>query len=147
MGRRNFLLSSAAFVSALAARAQTGSSKLIVEVSYTGSGTVNESHKIHVVLWDTPGFVNANDPAMPIAIEAIASKSAPAQFDGVQKNPVYVSMVYDPAGRWDAASAPPSGSSLGLYATTEPGTPAPVQLQPGKTTKITATFDDSFKMQ
>jgi hypothetical protein len=55
-------------------------------------------------------------------------------------------MVYDPSGKWDAASPPPSGSSLGFYAT-DPGKPAPVTVEPGKTTKISATFDDSFKMK
>jgi hypothetical protein len=144
MNRRNFLLFGMAFVCALAAQGQ--SAKLTVEVSYTGSGTVNESHKVYVVLWDTPDFMNDGSTSMPIAIKAVTSKSAAAQFDDVQKNPVFVSMVYDPAGKWEATSAPPAGSSLGLYAK-EPGTPAPIQLQPGKTTTISATFDDSFKMK
>jgi hypothetical protein len=145
MTRRTFVLSGAALVSALAAQAQTGSSKLIVQVSYTGSGKVDESHKVYVVLWDDPDFVKGS-AAMPIAAKSVTSKSAAAEFDNVEKNPVYVSMVYDPTGKWDAMSPPPTGSSLGLYGK-EPGTPAPIQLQPGKTTTITATFDDSFKMQ
>ena len=114
MNRRNFLLFGMAFMFALAAQAQ--SSKLAVEVSYTGSGAVNESHKLYVVLWDTPDFVKSSSAIEPIAIKAVTSKSAAAQFDEVQKNPVYVSMVYDPAGKWDATSAPPAGASLGLYA-------------------------------
>jgi hypothetical protein len=142
---RTFVLFSAVLVSALAVHSQTGSSKLTVRVSYTGSGPVDESHKVHVVLWDTPDFVKGS-AAMPIAIKTITSKSATAEFDNVERNPVYVSMVYDPAGKWDAMSPPPSGSSLGLYAK-EPGTPDPIQLQPGKTTTITAKFDDSSKMQ
>jgi hypothetical protein len=148
MDRRNFLLAgTAAFVFALAAGAQTENSKLIVQVSYTGSGTVDESHKVYVALWDTPDFMkDSGSGIMPIDIKAVTSKSAAAQFDDVKKNPVYVSMVYDPTGKWEATSAPPAGSSLGLYAK-EPGTPAPIQLQPGKTTNISATFDDSFKMK
>ena len=146
MERRTFLLSGMALASALAARAQGKGSKLTVQVSYTGSGTVDASHKVFVVLWDTPDFVKENASGAPIAIKAATSKSAEAQFDDVQKNPVYVSMVYDPDGKWEATSAPPSGASLGLYAQ-EPGTPTPIQLQPGKTTKISATFDDSFKMK
>jgi hypothetical protein len=59
MKRRFFVLSGAALVSALAAYAQTGSPKLIVQVSYTGSGKVDESHKIYVALWDNPDFTNA----------------------------------------------------------------------------------------
>jgi hypothetical protein len=145
MTRRTFVLSGAALVSALAAQAQTGSSKLIVQVSYTGSGKVDESHKVYVVLWDDPDFVKGS-AAMPIAAKSVTSKSAAAEFDNVEKNPVYVSMVYDPTGKWDAMSPPPTGSSLGLYGK-EPGTPAPIQLQPGKTTTITPKFDDSSKMQ
>jgi uncharacterized protein (DUF2141 family) len=146
MDRRTFLLSGTALVSALASRAQNQGSKLTVQVTYTGSGTVDESHKVYVALWDTPDFMKDNDSSQPIALQGITSKSAVAQFDDIQKNPVYVSMVYDPAGKWEATSAPPAGSSLGLYAN-EPGTPTPIQLQPGKTTKISAKFDDSFKMK
>ena len=143
---RTFVLFGAALVFALAAHAQTGSSKLTVQVSYTGSGKVDESHKVYVVLWGDPDFVKGGSTAMPIAAKSVTSKSAAAEFDNVEKNPVYVSMVYDPTGKWDAMSHPPTGSSLGLYAR-EPGTPAPIQLQPGKTTTISATFDDSNKMQ
>jgi hypothetical protein len=147
MDKRKFLFGgTAALVFALAAGAQTESSKLIVQVTYTGSGTVDESHKVYVALWDTPDFMKDGSAAMPIDIKAVTSKSAPAQFDDIKKNPVYVSMVYDPTGKWEATSAPPAGSSLGLYAK-EPGTPAPIQLGPGKTTNISATFDDSFKMK
>ena len=95
MDRRNFLLAgTAAFVFALAAGAQTENSKLIVQVSYTGSGTVDESHKVYVALWDTPDFMkDSGSGIMPIDIKAVTSKSAAAQFDDVKKNPVYVSMV------------------------------------------------------
>jgi hypothetical protein len=146
MDRRNFLLSGPALASALVARAQTESSKLEVQVTYGGSGTVDEMHKIYVVLWDKPDFVSGNTSTEPIGVKPIVSKSATAQFDDIKKSPVYISMVFDPTGKWDATAPPGPGSSLGLYAT-EPGTPAPVQLQPGKSTRIAATFDDSFKMQ
>jgi hypothetical protein len=147
MDRRDFLLSGTVLVSALAVHAQTKSAKLIVQVIYTGPGTVDESHKVYVVLWDTPDFVKENTSGIqPLAVKAVVSKSAVAQFDDVQKNPAYISMVYDPAGKWEGTTAPPVGSALGFYKK-EPGTPAPIQLQPGKPTKISATFDDSFKMK
>jgi hypothetical protein len=60
MNRRNFLLFGMAFMFALKAQ-QAQSSKLTVQVSYTGSGTVNESHKVYVVLWDTPDFVKTSE--------------------------------------------------------------------------------------
>jgi hypothetical protein len=146
MERRSFLIAGTVFLSVLAASGQTESSKLEVQVSYTGSGTVDESHKVYVVLWDTPDFMKGDSGSMPISIKGVTSKTDTAQFSDIPKGPVYVSMVYDPTGQWDAASAPPTGSSLGVYAK-EPGTPAPIELEPGKTTKISATFDDSFKMQ
>jgi hypothetical protein len=146
MDRRNFLLSGTVFVTALTAPAQDQSAKLEVQVSYTGSGTVDESRKVYVVLWDNPNFVTEEAGAPPIGLKGVSSKSASVPFDDVQVNPVYVSMVYDPSGKWDAQSPPPSGSPLGFYAT-EPGKPAPVKLEAGKTTKIPATFDDSFKMK
>jgi len=147
MDRRNFLLSGTVLVTALTARAQDKSAnRLEVQVSYTGSGPVDKSHKVYVVLWDNPNFVTEEAGAPPIGLQGVSSKSASVQFDDVQTNPVYVSMVYDPSGTWDAASPPPSGSSLGFYAT-ESGKPAPVKLEAGKIIKISAPFDDSFKMK
>ena len=145
MDRRNFILGGSIFVSAIAAVAQQESSKLDVQVSYSGSGVVDESHKVFVVLWDTPDFAKGDVGTPPIGVEAVTSKSGVAHFDNLQKSPVYVSMVYDPSGKWDAMSPPPSGSSIGLYST-EPGTPAPVKLEPGKAAKVVASFDDSLKI-
>jgi hypothetical protein len=145
MDRRDFLLSGTIFIFTLTAGAQDKNSKLEVQVSYTGSGTVDESHKVYVVLWDNPNFITEEAGAPPIELKAVASKSAAVQFSDIPASPVYVSMVYDPTGKWDATSPPPSGSSLGFYAI-EPGKPAPIPMEPGKTAKISASFDDSFKM-
>ena len=82
----------------------------------------------------------------PVGIKSITSKVGSVEFDGIQKSPAYVSFVYDPTGKWDAASAPPAGASLGLYMK-DPGAPAPITLEAGKTTKIETEFDDSFKMK
>jgi hypothetical protein len=147
MDRRYFLLAGTVLVTVLTARSQDkNANHLEVQVSYTGSGAVDKSHKVYVVLWDNPNFVTEEAGAPPIGLQGVSSKSASVQFDDVQTNPVYVSMVYDPSGKWDAASPPPSGSSLGFYAT-EPGKPAPIKLEAAKTTKIAAPFDDSFKMK
>lgn len=144
MKRRDFLIFGTALLPALAAKAQD--LKLIVKVTYTGSGTVDESHKIFIALWDTPDFVKEGSQMAPVGIKSVASKVGSVEFDDIQKSPAYVSLVYDPTGKWDAASAPPTGSSLGLYMK-DPGTPAPITLEAGKTTKIEVEFDDSFKMK
>jgi hypothetical protein len=148
MKRYLFAVSAALFLSSLAASAQTEAahrgSTLQVQVKYTGSGTVDQAHKIYVALWDSPDFVKSASGVEPFAVAPLASKSGTVKFQDVAKNPVYVSMAYDPTGKWDAKEEPPAGASLGLYGTT-PGVPAPVQLDPGKTTKISAHLDDSFK--
>jgi hypothetical protein len=144
--RRSFIYSGFLFPSmAAVTRAfTTKRSTLQVHVSYAGSGTVDDAHKLYVALWDTPDFVKDASGTMPIALKFVTAKSGVVEFADLDKNPVYVSMAFDPTGKWDAQSELPSGTSLGLYST-EPGVPAPVQLGQGKTTKIEATLDDSYK--
>ena len=144
MHRRRFLLTGTALLPVLVINAESQGTTLLVHLTYTGSGTVDRSHKIYVVLWDSPDF-RKQSGMQPLAVMPVTSKSGVARFDGVQKNPVYVSVAYDPRGAWDAKSEPPTGASLGLYAK-ERGVPAPVQLQPGKPNTISITLDDSFKM-
>jgi hypothetical protein len=123
----------------------TAGSKLEVHVNYSGTGTVDEKHKIYVALWDSLDFVKGGE-AMPLATDSTSSKDGTVTFESVTKTPVYVSTAYDPSGEWDAHSAPPDGTSVGLYSKT-PGQPEPVDLKPGKTTKIELSFDDSVKMK
>ena len=145
--RRSFIASGflVSFLSAATKATAAKGSTLQVNVTYTGAGTVDDAHKLYVALWDTPDFVkDGASGTTPIAMKFVTSKSAVAEFTDVDKSPVYVSMAFDPTGKWDAQSDPPSGTSLGLYST-EPGVPAPIQLDPGKTTKISATLDESYK--
>ena len=117
---------------------------LKVKLHYTGSGAIDEKHKIHVFLFDSPAFMQGD--AMPIAMQSATSKNDTVTFSAVEKSPVYVTAVYDPAGSYDGQSGPPpSGSSLGLYSKT-PGQPAPVNLDEGKTVEIEIAFDDTSKM-
>jgi hypothetical protein len=145
MKRRSFLLCVIMLLPLVGVFAQTPKPTILeVHVTYTGAGTVDESHKLFVTLWDTPDFAKQDAAGIaPIATMPITSKSGTATFADIQKNPVYVSLGYDPTGKWDAQSEPPSGTSLGLYST-EPGVPAPLPLEPGKTTKVSATLDDSY---
>jgi hypothetical protein len=151
MERRLFAISTAALMALLATPLNAPSQEthasytLQVRVNYTGSGTVDEQHKIYIVLWDSPDFTKGEN-MMPAAIQSTSMKHGTVTFDAIAKSPTYVSSVYDPTGQWDAQSAPPEGSSLGLYSKT-PGTPEPIQLQQGKTTTIDLTFDDSVKMR
>ena len=144
MNRRGFVFS----VLAATLAAQTSGSTLEVEVNYTGSGTVDASHKIVVDLWDTPDFPKDSNTTPPIDAKTMSSKSGKVTFDSVQKSPVYVSLGYDPTGKWDGQSGPPpTGTSLALYSKDDPGTPSPIELKPGKTTKISVSLDDSYQMK
>jgi hypothetical protein len=112
-----------------------------VDVTYTGSGTVNASHKIYVALWNSSDM--SGGP--PAAVLSLDSKRGTVTFSDVQTVPAYVSVAYDPTGSWDAQSPPPSGSSLGMYSK-KPPTPAPIDVAPGKTVKVSVTFNDSVKV-
>jgi hypothetical protein len=120
--------------------AQTGRT-IQVDIAYTGSGTVNPSHKIYVALWDSADL--SGGP--PVAVKSLDSKSGTVTFTDVQKVPAYVSAAYDPTGKWDAQSPPPSGSSVGMYSTNPP-TPTAIEVEQGKTVKVKMAFDDSNKV-
>jgi hypothetical protein len=118
---------------------------LKIKLSYTGSGPVDEKHKILVFLFDTPDFVKGD--AMPLgASQQAAAKTTTVTFTDLTVSPVYAAAVYDPTGGYDGQSGPPpSGSSLGMYAKT-PGTPEPIKIDPGKAAEIDLSFDDTVKM-
>lgn len=123
--------------------AQTGGDKrtIQVDVTYTGAGTVDANHKIYVALWDSTDL--SSGP--PAAVQSLASKRGSVTFSNVQKVPAYTSLAYDPTGVWDAQTPPPSGASLGMYGKNPP-TPDPIDVAPGKTTKVAISFNDSVKV-
>ncbi len=118
---------------------------LTVNSHYTGAGTVNDSHLIYISIWDTPNFAQPGGNSPPLDTKSVSSKNGSGTFTDVTASPVYVSAAYDPKGEWDAHSAPPSGSSLGLYSK-EPGNPAPVDVKSGHPATVHLSFDDSYKM-
>ena len=125
------------------ALAQTSANKrtIQVDINYTGSGTVNATHKIYVALWDSLDM--SSGP--PVAVLSVSSKKGAVTFSDVQRVPAYVSTAFDPTGAWDAQSPPPSGASLGMYSKNPPK-PEPIDVAPGKTVKVAITFDDSAKV-
>jgi hypothetical protein len=124
--------------------AQDKTRTLKVNLHYTGSGTVDDKHKICVFLFDSPDFAQGN--AMPVGMQMTASKDGNVTFADVSKSPAYIAAVYDPTGAYDGQSGPPpSGSSLGMY-TKEPPAPGPIEIAEGKTVEVDVTFDDTAKM-
>jgi hypothetical protein len=142
--RRLFSICGALLLAAWITSAQQGLT-LQVQLHYTGSGTVDETHKIFVALWDSANFTD-DGGGPPIAVQSATSKNGTVTFSDIQKAPVYVSAAYDPTGKWDAQSPPPSGSSLGMYTKTPPK-PEPINITPGKAAKVTISFDDSNKVK
>jgi hypothetical protein len=139
-----FVVGLLAFAGITAAQTKTERS-LNVKLNYTGAGKVDDKHPIFVFLFDTPEFMQGN--AMPIGSQSATAKDGAVAFTGVSAQTVYAVAAYDPNGAYDGMSGPPpAGSSLGLYST-EPGKPAPIALDAGKTAQITLPFDDSHKMQ
>ena len=86
---------------------------LKVKLNYTGSGTVDDKHKIQVFMFDTPDFTQGN--AMPTGMQNTSAKDGSVTFSDIAGSPVYVVAVYAPTGGYDGQSGPPpSGSSLGM---------------------------------
>lgn len=125
--------------SALIAPAQQ-SMTLQVQLHYTGSGTVDATHKIFVALWSSADF----NTGPPTDVKSATSKNGLVTFSDVKSAPVYVSSGYDPTGHWDASGPPPSGASLGMYSKAPPK-PDPITVTPGKAAKITISFGDTVK--
>ncbi len=131
---------------ALPQQAQEKGGTVRVQINYTGTGTVDESHKIFVALWGSPDFAQPNANVMPLAVKNVTSKNGIVSFSDIQKTPAYVSAAYDPTGKWDGQSGPPpTGTSLGMYSKAPPQ-PAAIDVAPGKSAKVTITFDDRQKM-
>ena len=137
--KRLFAICGALILGAFLTPAQQGRT-LQVQIHYTGSGTVDATHKIFVALWDSPDLTGGP----PTAVQSTTSKNGSVTFSDIQKSPVYVSAAYDPSGQWDASAPPPPGSSLGMFSTAPPK-PDAVNVTPGKVAKVTITFDDTNK--
>lgn len=116
---------------------------LQVKLNYTGAGKVDDAHKIFLFVFDSPDFIQGN--GMPIANQTANAKDQAITFSGLSASTVYLVATYDPKGEYDGMSAPPSGASIGLYAK-EPGKPAPIAMEAGKTAHIDLPFDDTIKM-
>ncbi|MGI8743142.1 MAG: hypothetical protein ACR2NN_11350 [Bryobacteraceae bacterium] len=145
MSKRLYVMCGVLLLGSWIASSQQGRS-VQVQLNYTGSGSVDETHKIFVALWDSPGFTEGTATAPPIAVQSATSKNGTVTFSDVQKVPAYVSAAYDPTGHWDGQSGPPpSGASLGMY-TKAPPKPEPIDMSPRKSVKVTITFDDTVKV-
>jgi hypothetical protein len=132
----------AILVTSAAAQTTAGKRTIQVDVNYTGAGHVDATHRIYVALWDSPDLQNGT----PVAVESLDSKKGTVTFADVKTVPAYVSLAFDPTGNWTAQSAPPKGSSLGMYSK-DHSKPEAIDVAAGKTVKVSITFDDSVPVR
>lgn len=118
---------------------------LDVKVKYTGQGTVDESHAIHVFLFDTP---NIQAGSMPIGYVRVNANGEAAKFSALTATPVYIAVAYDEAGGYDPniVGAPPSGTPVAVYSTDATGAPSGIDLESGKENQVEIEFSDAVRM-
>ena len=110
-----------------------------VTVNYKGKGTVDAKHRVWVWLFASPDI---GPGSMPIAELSIEANGTLATFDGIDAERVWIAAAYDESGSMSGNAPPPSGSPVGVFASTEG---APKSVAPGEPA-VVLTFDDSFRM-
>lgn len=119
--------------------ADSQNSSVRVTVKYTGKGAVDETHPLWLWLFDTPEI---GPGSMPIAVLSVGKNGDTATFESVAAAKVWIAAAYDVNGTMSASAPPPSGTPVGVYASS---TGAPEGVKPGDTPAI-LTFDDSFRI-
>ena len=75
---------------------KTAHRTLKVKLRHTGSGTIDEKHKILVFLFDSPAFIERD--VMPLAMRSATSKNETVTFADAAKSPGYIGAIYDTTG-------------------------------------------------
>lgn len=126
--------------------AQTSTTKsLEVTITYEGAGEVDETHRIHVFVFDTP----PSPDGLPVGMSSLGENGGSLTFSALYSSPVYVAVVYDDVGGYDPnyVGPPQASAPIGMYADAETGEPAPIELSEEETTAIEIVFDDSVRMR
>lgn len=118
---------------------RTAAGSVNVTVNYKGSGTVDGSHRVWVWLFDSPDI---GPGSMPIAELSVDKNGAAATFE-VGVDQVWIAVAFDEKGVMSGSAPPPSGSPIGIYASSSG---APEAVMPGAKGAVTVTFDDSQRM-
>ena len=115
---------------------------LNVTVNYTGDGQVGDNNLVFLTLWDTPNM----QAAAPIAGQAAATNGAVVSFENVTASPVYLTALYDGQGGWTGTTAPPSGTTVGIYGMDASGTPSGIEIGDGQSVDVEFSFNDLMKL-
>ena len=146
-------------VSPLLARAARNHRILKVKVNYTGVETVDDKHRIYVLLFDTNPYnatnlVDSTTSATLPAPEAgvchilrrlsAVAKNDSITFTDLNTSTVYAAAFLDLKGTYDGHSDPAPGGPMGAYGKSLDKV-EPIKLEEGKAVEIVITFDDSMK--
>ena len=115
---------------------------LKVTVNYTGGGEVGDNNLVFLTLWDTPNMKSA----APIAGQSAAANGNVVSFETVTALPVYLTALYDTNGGWTGTTAPPSGTTIGIYGADAAGAPAAIEIGDGQTVEIEFSFNDGLQI-
>jgi len=133
--------------------------KLKVKLNYTGAGTVDEQHKIYVLLFDADPFVSpkiedaSSAATQPAAAEGVchiirrqsaSSKNGTIAFDDLTTSPVYAAAFFDKNASYNPQTFMIEGAPMGVYGK-EANKAEAIKLAEGKPTEIALAFDDSIK--
>ena len=132
-------LATGAVASAAGPGPDSQDSSVRVIVKYTGKGSVDESHRVWLWLFDSPNF---GPGSMPIAELSVGKNGDTVTFGSVAAAKVWIAAAYDEHGAMSGSAPPPSGTPVGIYAST---TGAPEGVKPGDKPAI-LTFDDSQRI-
>jgi hypothetical protein len=145
------------------AKAAPSGKTLKVKLNYTGSGVVDEKHRIYVLVCDADPFTAerleeySGKPAVKqeaapsgqtqkvahiLQRRGAITKDATVTFTNLPTSPVYAVAFFDKAGAYDGHADPSPGSPMGLYGS-KPGQPDPIKLQASKAIKVDISFDGS----
>lgn len=117
-----------------------GAGSVTITVHYKGSGTVDESHKLWIWVFDIPDIGPA---AMPIREESIAKNGGEVSIRGLSEERVWIAVAFDERGGSPGNQPPASGSPVAIYSV-DGGQPSAVE--PAGDARVAVTFDDSMRM-
>lgn len=141
----------------LSVHAAPASRILKVKLNYTGAGTVDEKHKIYVLLCDSNPFTAStlidatSQPTPPapapgvshiLVRESAAGKDSTVTFRELTVSPVYAMAFFDKNGTYNGHLDSVSGAPMGVYGKL-PDKLEPIKIDEGKTVQLTLAFDDS----
>jgi hypothetical protein len=119
--------------------ATAATNDVTVTITYTGKGTVDDSHSIVAFLFAEP---NVGPQSRPLGPPQIVTKNGQTvTFKNAPGSAVYVLAIYAEKSPYDGRSGPPpTGTPIGMYS--KDGK-APTAVTPGPKTAIKLTFNDT----